>query len=68
MIRESGETWTNFWHRTTAGYAHMGDLWFAGLQAVAQKGWITPPVGPDPTLLWLGKFMMYDGEDMLAEV
>ena len=51
MVGESTETWANFWHRTTAGYAYMGDLWFAGLQAVAQKGWITPPVGPDLTLL-----------------
>ena len=45
----AGGTGANLWHRTTEGYVHKGDMWFAGLQDVARKGWITPPVGPDTT-------------------
>ncbi|KAF2499251.1 SGNH hydrolase [Lophium mytilinum] len=36
-------------HPTPVGYKHMGDIWFGGLQAVAKAGWITPPIGPDPS-------------------
>ena len=35
-------------HPNDAGYKKMADLWFAGLQAADAKGWIKPPVGPDP--------------------
>ncbi|KAF2810068.1 SGNH hydrolase [Mytilinidion resinicola] len=35
-------------HPTPVGYKHMGDIWFGGLQAVAEAGWIKPPIGPDP--------------------
>lgn len=36
-------------HPTDAGYQKMADLWLGGLQAADAKGWIQPPVGPDPS-------------------
>ena len=35
-------------HPTDAGYKKMADYWFAGIQAAVAKGWVKPPVGPDP--------------------
>jgi len=35
-------------HPNPAGYLHMGAIWFTALIDAAAKGWITPPVGPDP--------------------
>jgi len=33
--------------RTDAGYAHMGDIWFEGVKAAAEKSLITAPVELD---------------------
>ncbi|MCJ1262337.1 hypothetical protein MMC22_002207 [Lobaria immixta] len=35
-------------HPTDVGYKMMGDIWFNGIQAAYAKGWIEPPIGPDP--------------------
>lgn len=37
-------------HPTDAGYQKMADVWFRGIQAVSDKGWIKPPTTPDPKL------------------
>ena len=36
-------------HPTDTGYSMMGDIWFESIQEVAAKGWISEPVGPDPS-------------------
>ena len=35
-------------HPTDAGYRKMADLWLDAIKAADGKGWIKPPVGPDP--------------------
>lgn len=35
-------------HPNDAGYQRMADLWFKAIEAADAKGWIKPPVGPDP--------------------
>lgn len=35
-------------HPADAGYKMMGDIWYDGIQAAYAKGWIEPPIGPDP--------------------
>ncbi|KAL8651232.1 MAG: hypothetical protein Q9226_004788, partial [Calogaya cf. arnoldii] len=36
-------------HPTNSGYAKMGHIWFSAIQTAASKGWIKPPVEPDPS-------------------
>ena len=36
-------------HPTDVGYSMMGDIWFKAIQEVAKKGWIHPPINPDPS-------------------
>lgn len=35
-------------HPTDAGYKKMAAIWFADIKAAHAKGWIHPPIGPDP--------------------